>query len=135
MSMKANFILKSLTEPIMPLRKITREDWDYILNLRNRNFKYFEKQTKPIEKDEHYSYMEKQESNPNFHAYLYSGVVYVRVLDNDIGIITDRPYRRCGLATKALKEVYKLHNNLFATISVTNTASFKLFLKASLAFN
>ena len=120
---------RRLTNP--ELRKAKIADWDYILYLRNSSFKFFEKQRKPLSKGEHYRYMIQQLKNPKFAHYFYKEKCYVRILDNDIGVITDPKYRMNGLATEAIVKVAKLHPNLFAKIHLKNNASFDTFAKAS----
>lgn len=115
------------------LTKVTRNDWDYILFLRNGNYTYFEIQHKLIDKKEHYAYMEKKENDPNFYQYLYDKKCYVRIDGADISVMTDPKYQKRGLATKAIVEVCKLHGSkFFATIRMDNVSSFKAFYKAML---
>ncbi len=52
----------------LQLREVNRNDWKFILDLRNRFYKdNFIEQKKAIEIKEHEEYMEKQNSNPDFH--------------------------------------------------------------------
>ena len=113
------------------LIQATRKDWDYILFLRNIDYEYFQLQDKPIDKKEHYKYMERKENDPDFHHYLYKEKCYVRIDGKDIGVITDPEYQGRGLATDAIIEICKLHGiEFFARIRLDNISSFKAFYKA-----
>jgi len=125
------------------LREITKKDWDFILTLRNNSFTdtFFE-QKKPIEKNEHYQYMEKQNSNPNFHQWIATDgdvdVAYVRILDEDVSIMVDKKFQAKGIGTiilnlledKALRLGIK---KLKATVMIGNESSKKIFLKNNYA--
>ena len=53
------------------LINVSEEHWDFILSLRNEFFKHsFYEQKHAISKDEHYEYMKKQTTNPNFHQWI-----------------------------------------------------------------
>ena len=54
------------------LRKVKISDWDYILKLRNESYEYFEIQDKPINKNDHYTYLRKQKTNPKFFNWIVS---------------------------------------------------------------
>jgi len=110
------------------LRLAKPEDWSLVLLFRNQSYKYFEKQTKPLSWKEHEKYLK---AHPELIHYFYDDKVYIKINGSDIGIITDRFHRNKGIAKRALKEVYKIHKNLFAKIHIKNTKSFKLFFEAS----
>ena len=88
------------------LREVEESDWDFILDLRNNFFNFFYKQKKPILKQNHYSYMKNQKSNPNFHHWMIilgnDIVGYVRIKENDIGIMIGKKYQNQGIGTIGL---------------------------------
>lgn len=92
----------------MYLRSCTRNDWDIVLDLRNQFYLgSFITQDRPLTKEEHYEYMEKQSKNPNFHqwmAIMDNNVVgYVRILDLEINILVVKEYQGRGIGTKMLQ--------------------------------
>ena len=118
------------------LSKVFKKHWDFILKIRNENFEMFYKQKTPITKEEHYRYLQKQQSNKKFHHWIicYGNETagYVRILDNDVGIIIDNKFQNKGIATNALKLVEKTAldlgiNKLVALVKVENKNSKKLF--------
>lgn len=120
------------------LREITKKDWDFILDLRNEFHQNFYKQKKSLTKEEHYSYLEKQETNQNFHHWIikFQGedAGYVRVLDEDVGIMIKKNYHSKGIATHALKlvesEAKRLGiKKLIALIRIENNSSKTIFTK------
>ena len=122
----------------LELRQVEEKDWDEIRILRNENYEYFYQQNSSISKEHHLEYMQKQQKNPNFHHwFIYNDtdlVGYVRILDNDVGIIIDKQYHRLGFATKALQlleiEAKNLGlSKLIALVMPENISSEKLFLK------
>lgn len=121
----------------MQLRPAVKKDWDLILDLRNQFFTNFYSQDRPINKEEHYQYLEKQKSNTKFHQWMIETdnetIGYVRILDNDIGIIIKKEHQGKGMATKALKlaenEARKLGiKKLVALVKHGNDSSKKIFL-------
>ena len=121
------------------LRLCTRNDWDIILNLRNQFYQgSFINQDRMLTKEEHYEYMEKQQTNPNFHQWMaiMNNIVvgYIRILDSDIGIMVEKEYQNKGIGTKVLQlleqETSKLNiKKLIAIVRVNNPASSQLFKK------
>ena len=92
------------------LREVIEKDWDYVLGLRNQFYvNSFYVQTKPISKDEHYEYMNKQKSNPNFHQWIATDgkgdIGYIRILDQDINIMVEKIFQTKGIGTIMLKLV------------------------------
>ena len=86
------------------LREVCKEDWDYILQLRNSFFKDdFLEQQKVLTKKEHYEYMEKQKSNTNFYQWIsFDGkknVGYIRLLEDDVSVIVDQKFQNKGIGT------------------------------------
>ena len=120
------------------LRAVEKEDWDFILNLRNEFYPNFYKQTKPITKEEHYRYLEKQKSDTNFHhwmiGYQQQTVGYVRIIDSDAGIMINKEFQNKGIAIKALELVEQKAKDLgieklIALVKINNESSSKIFLK------
>ena len=120
------------------LRDVEKNDWDFILQLRNSLYKFFYKQKKPLEKSEHYEYMEKQKSNPKFHQWIITldgtDVGYVRILEHDVGIMIHEEFQNKGIATKALslaeKKAVELGlSKLIAMVHKDNLSSKKIFEK------
>ena len=121
------------------LRQVSKEDWDYILELRNNFFKDdFIEQKKILTKKEHYEYMKNQKSNTNFHQWISSdgknNVGYIRLLKDDVTIIVDQKFQNKGIGTKMLelmeKEARKIGlKKIKALVRKNNFSSEKIFLK------
>ena len=120
------------------LRKATRLDWDFILELRNNDFEYFYEQNSPIPKNKHYQYMEDHTDDPNFHQWVISldenDVGYVRILKEDVGIMVRKEFQGKGIASKALRIIEKEAANLgikklVALVHPNNVSSEKIFKK------
>ena len=121
------------------LREVCKEDWDYILQLRNSFFKDdFLEQQKVLTKKEHYEYMEKQKSNTNFYQWISSdeekNVGYIRLLEDDVSIIVDQKLQNKGIGTIMLalmeKEAKKIGlKKIKALVRKNNFSSEKIFLK------
>jgi len=121
------------------LRNISKFDWDYILYLRNENFKNsFYEQKKPIQQQEHHDYMKKQFSNPNFHHWIATdgknNLGYIRILDQDISILVGKKFQTKGIGTIMLKLVEEKAKNLHikklkAIVLPENEISKKIFVK------
>ena len=121
------------------LRQVSKEDWDYILELRNNFFKDdFIEQKKILTKKEHYEYMKNQKSNTNFHQWISSdgknNVGYIRLLKDDVSIIVDQKFQNKGIGTKMLelmeKEARKFGlKKIKALVRKNNFSSEKIFLK------
>ena len=121
------------------LKKVTEGDWDFILNLRNDFYvNSFYEQKKPIEKKEHYEYMNKQATNPNFHQWIAVNdnlpIGYIRILDCDINIMVDKKFQNKGVGTMMLELVEEKAKNLGlrklqARVLIENKNSLKLFEK------
>ncbi len=114
------------------------EDWDTIMDLRNTFYTMFYKQTKPILKQEHYEYLKNNKKNPNFHHWMIQVdkqiVGYVRILQEDVGIMIKKEFHGKGIATKALELVEneaKKHGimKLIALVKTENEESKKIFEK------
>ena len=124
--------------PKIELLPVLTKDWDYILRLNNQFFKNYHTQTESIKKEEHYTYMKKQKTNPNFHQWMIicdgKRVGHVRILDNDVGIIVDRKYQNRDIATTALQileeKARKLKiKKLIGVVRIDNVSSEKIFQK------
>tara|TARA_B100001765_G_C19457240_1_gene317507 strand:+ start:679 stop:1098 length:420 start_codon:yes stop_codon:yes gene_type:complete len=121
------------------LREVCKEDWDYILQLRNSFFKDdFLEQQKVLTKKEHYEYMEKQKSNTNFYQWVsFDGeknVGYIRLLEDDVSVIVDQKFQNKGIGTIMLalmeKEAKKIGlKKIKALVRKNNFSSEKIFLK------
>ena len=94
------------------LREITKQDWDFILNLRNESFNNFFEQNKIISKKQHYEYLTKQEDNPNFHHWIGKNEIedlgYVRILENDVSIVILKKFQNKGIGTILLEDCQKV---------------------------
>jgi RimJ/RimL family protein N-acetyltransferase len=120
------------------LREVTKKDWDFILNLRNNDYKFFYLQDKPIDRDHHFKYMENQISNPSFHNWIITyenhDAGYVRILNTDVGIMIKNEFQNKGIATMALELVEKKAidlniKKLVALIDPDNNNSQQIFKK------
>jgi len=120
------------------LRNVTKEDWDYILKLRNSRYVQLQMYTKhKITKLEHYAYLKKQKRNKNFVNWIISldfkNIGYIRVLDNDVSIMIEKKYHGRGMGTIALtfleKEAKKFGiKKLVGRVMIDNEKSKKIFL-------
>jgi len=121
------------------LREVTQKDWDFILNLRNQFYvNSFYEQKKPIQKEEHYEYMKKQNCNPNFYQWIATygnnDVGYIRILDEDINIMVKKKFQGMGIGTVMLNLVENKAlslgiKKLKAIVLVGNENSKKIFIK------
>jgi RimJ/RimL family protein N-acetyltransferase len=121
------------------LRRILKKDWNYILNLRN-NDKFRENfyQQHKISKTEHFEYLNKQKSNPNFFNWIIcygkNDVGYIRILDNDVSIIIDEKFHNRDIGSKSLKLLETEAKSLGITklvgrVMYENKSSKKIFQK------
>jgi|TARA_B100000953_G_scaffold87405_1_gene71276 RimJ/RimL family protein N-acetyltransferase len=121
------------------LREVEKKDWNFVLKLRNEFYEYsFYEQNEPILKDDHYKYMNKQETNPNFHQWVaFDGkndVGYIRILDQDINIMVEKEFQSKGIGTIMLNLVEKKAlslgiKKLKAIVIAGNESSKKIFIK------
>tara|TARA_B110000495_G_C23033032_1_gene615878 strand:- start:2793 stop:3212 length:420 start_codon:yes stop_codon:yes gene_type:complete len=120
------------------LKNVVKSNWDFILELRNSDYRYFYEQNEPISKVEHYKYMEKQSKIANFHHWIISqndiDVGYVRILDDDVGIMIKKEFQSKGIASKALllleNEAKQIGiNKLIALVHPNNIGSERIFKK------
>ena len=118
---------------------VNEEHWNFILSLRNAFFEHsFYEQKHAISKDEHYEYMKKQTTNPNFHQWIAASdglpIGYMRILDHDINIMVDKKFQNKGVGTIMLKLVEEKAKKLGlkkleARVLTENQNSLKLFQK------
>lgn len=115
-----------------------KSHWDFILDLRNEDFSNFYEQKKPLTKEDHYNYLSSQETNSNFHHWIVSyesqNIGYVRIKDNDVGIMIKKEFQNKGFATIALQLVVEKARELgikklIALVAPENLGSKKIFLK------
>lgn len=90
------------------LRSVLKKDWDYILTLRNnKKFRNNFNAQHEISKKEHYDYLQNQKSNPNFFNWIIcygkNDAGYVRILDNDVGIIVDEKFHNMNIGSTSLQ--------------------------------
>ena len=121
------------------LREVEKKDWNFVLKLRNEFYEYsFYEQNEPILKDDHYKYMNGQETNPNFHQWIaFDGkndVGYIRILDQDINIMVEKEFQSKGIGTVMLNLVEKKAlslgiKKLKAIVIAGNESSKKIFIK------
>ena len=121
------------------LREVEKKHWNFVLKLRNEFYEYsFYEQNEPILKDDHYKYMNKQETNPNFHQWVaFDGkndVGYIRILDQDINIMVEKEFQSKGIGTIMLNLVEKKAlslgiKKLKAIVIAGNESSKKIFIK------
>ena len=121
------------------LRTVNRDDWDYILSLRNEDeFRpnFYEQHV--ISKKEHYDYLEKQLENPLFFNWIICNdsqdVGYVRILDSDVSIIIDKKSQAMSIGTTAIRLLESKAKSLgikklVGRMMVENTKSEKIFRK------
>jgi RimJ/RimL family protein N-acetyltransferase len=120
------------------LRNVIKDDWDYILKLRNSKYVQLQMYHKnKITKLEHYAYLKKQKKNKNFVNWIISldfkNIGYIRVLDNDVSIMIEKKYHGKGMGTIALtfleKEAKKFGiKKLVGRVMIDNEKSKKIFL-------
>lgn len=121
------------------LRSVLKNDWDYILTLRN-NKKFrnnFNTQHK-ISKKEHYDYLQNQTPNPNFFNWIIcygkNDAGYVRILDNDVSIIIDEKFHNMNIGSTSLQLLEIKAKSLGLTklvgrVMCENKSSKKIFQK------
>ena len=120
------------------LIQVKPDDWDIILDLRNTFYKMFYKQSKPISKNEHYEYLKSHDDDTNFHHWMIKNdeqiVGYIRILQEDVGIMIKEEYQGKGIASRALELVIKEAktlgiSKLVALVKSENIQSRKIFEK------
>ncbi len=122
---------------MLSFRKVKKDDWSFILELRNTFYKNFEKQKLPITLTEHIKYMEHQLTNSNFKQWIIINneidIGYIRILDTDISILIKKEFHSKGFGTNSLKFLLKQENlpeKLIGRVLAENMSSVKAFEKA-----
>lgn len=120
------------------LKKVEDSDWDTILQLRNDFYENFYIQKKPLTKKEHYKYLKEQKKNPKFHHWMIivnnNVAGYIRIKNNDIGIIIGKEFQNKGIGSIALKLAEQKArllglSKLVALVKIENESSKKIFEK------
>jgi predicted acetyltransferase len=120
------------------LEEVKKNNWDFILDLRNEDFSNFYEQNNILTKKDHYDYLFNQKKNPNFHHWLINyksqNIGYVRIKDNDVGIMIKNEFQNKGFATIALQLTVEKSRELglkklIALVKPENLGSKKIFLK------
>ncbi len=123
------------------LKLVDKEDWDFIYHLRKNKIYENNFYTKSsFSKDEHYSYLSKQEQSSNFFHWMITvedqNVGYIRILENDVSIMIDKKHQGKGIGQQALELMEKEAKNvgihkLVGRIMIDNESSKKIFEKNS----
>ena len=121
------------------LKSVERQDWDFIYDLRtNPSSKNNFYTKKSFSKDEHYSYLSKQEQSSDFFHWMIvsenQNIGYIRIFNNDISIMISRQYQNKGIGSQALEFVEKEAktlgiNKLVGRVMLDNESSKKIFEK------
>jgi len=82
-----------------------------------------------ITKEQQKKYM--KQNNDIFHICLLNDefVGYIRILNDDIGLIVEPNKQRLGIGEFMVKEILKQNKNIIAKIKINNINSIKLFEK------
>ena len=121
----------------MDFRNVKKQDWEFILELRNSYFKNFHKQKSLIKLEEHRKYMKTQTRNKKFQQWIIidheSDIGYIRILEDDVSILLKQEFQGRGFGSKALRKLEKQSNvpkKLIGEIKADNISSIKTFEKA-----
>ena len=121
----------------MDFRNVKKDDWNFILELRNSFFNKFHKQNSPIKLKEHEKYMKAQIKNKKFRQWIIidhkSDIGYIRILEEDVSVLLKKEFQGKGFGTKALRKLEKqssLPKKLIGEIKANNISSIKTFEKA-----
>ena len=121
----------------MDFRNVKKDDWNFILELRNNFFDKFHKQNSPIKLKEHEKYMKTQIKNKKFRQWIIidheSDIGYIRILEDDVSILLKQEFQGRGFGSKALRKLEKQSNvpkKLIGEIKADNISSIKTFEKA-----
>lgn len=112
----------------MILRKATRDDCDFIYNLRNKP--YVRSASWNTEKLDYSKHKEWFKNNYKYYYIIEDRKGFVRVKDGEISIAVVKEEQNTGLGTAALKEVTKIHPNLKAEVKIDNVQSLNFFINA-----
>jgi len=94
------------------LRHVTRDDWRFILSLRNQNsVRTTCHDTSKINYSDHMLYMESLEKNSNAYHWIVTfdkmDVGYIKIIDLEFGSSIKDGYQGMGIGTKAYSLVFK----------------------------
>lgn len=84
------------------IKRSTRDDWDYILELRNNTRQFYEN-TNILTKDEHYAYLEKANVTIWIAYYGNEKIGFLKLNDYDLAIVLDEKFRNKGYGKIILK--------------------------------
>jgi RimJ/RimL family protein N-acetyltransferase len=122
---------------MLSFRTAEKNDWEFILKLRNESYKYFKEQKSKIEFEEHAKYMEKQTSNPTFFHWIIINkeldIGYIRILNEDISFMIKKEFQNKGFGTESLKLLLKqdvIPEKLTGRVHAKNSSSVRAFEKA-----
>jgi len=122
---------------MLSFRTVKKNDWEFILKLRNESYKYFKEQKSKIKFEEHIEYMKKQTSNPNFFHWIITNNIedigYIRILEEDISFMMKKEFQNKGFGTESLKLLLKqdrIPEKLIGRVDIKNLASIRAFEKA-----
>ena len=94
------------------IREATKNDWKFILKLRNQEssrLSFFN--TSTVDWDTHVSYMTKLTNNPTDHHWIIifddKDVGYIKIVNTELGSNLLDGYRRKGIGTAAYKLVFE----------------------------
>jgi|SaaInlStandDraft_2_1057019.scaffolds.fasta_scaffold221132_1 RimJ/RimL family protein N-acetyltransferase len=121
------------------IKPVSQKDWDFIYHLRtNKNFENNFYTKSSFSRDDHYSYLSKQEQSSNFFHWMIiseeENVGYVRILDHDVSIMIDEKYQSKGIGQRAL-ELVEIEaknvglNKLVGRMMINNESCKKIFEK------
>ena len=118
------------------LRHVTRDDWRFILSLRNQNsVRTTCHDTSKINYSDHTLYMESLEKNSNAYHWIVTfdkmDVGYIKIIDLELGSSIKDGYQGMGIGTKAYSLVFKEAKKLGLS---KLTASVKIDRLTSLKF-
>ena len=116
------------------IRKVSKNDWEFILKLRNLERMSFH-DTSIVDWDTHVSYMDKITNNPTDHQWIVvsddKDVGYIKIVNNDLGSNLLSEYRRKGIGSAAYKLVFEEAKKIGLT---KLTAQVKINRETSLEF-
>jgi RimJ/RimL family protein N-acetyltransferase len=124
---------------IVKVRSVRKEDWEFILKIRNdKTVRNACHDTSIISFEQHAKYMEKINNDINSHQWIviYNGkeVGHAKIIDHEFGYMIDEQFRNKGIGTKiyelVCEEAKKLGiKRLHYTAKIDNQVSLKVALK------
>lgn len=108
--------------------KATKDDWDFILNLRNSTREFY-CHTEIIQKEDHYRYMENTDAIVWIVYLKNTKIGFLKLNGSDLAIVFDAKYRGKGYAKTLLKLgiIEARLQELTAIIKQDNIPSLKLY--------